>query len=108
MVLNVHKLSISVHPLESVAAVAVVEAPSTGSAVIAKEHETSMVAFGCAGEEIENAIIVKKEILRISQLRTDGIRALNGIATEENGLGESVQVHTLGDRWLTKFSPTMS
>ncbi len=98
VVLDIDKLSFRVHPLESVAAVAVVEAPSAGSAVIAKEHEASVVALRRAGEEIEDAIIVNEEVLGVSVLRTDDIRALNRVATEVDGLRRSAQVDAFEGR----------
>lgn len=86
VVLNVDELALGIDPLESVAAVAVVEAPAYGSAVVAEEHETSVVALWCVAEQVKYRIIVEQEVLGITPLGPDDVGALDGVATEKDGL----------------------
>lgn len=85
VILDVDKLSFLVDPLEGVATVAVIEAPSLGCAMIAEEHETSVIALGSVSEQVEDAIIVEEEVLGVSMLRTNDVWALDGVTAEEYG-----------------------
>jgi hypothetical protein len=58
-VLDVHKLSSSVDPLEGVATVSVLLGETIWSAVVTEEHHTSMIAFWCVGEEVESGVVVR-------------------------------------------------
>jgi hypothetical protein len=86
VILDVHETPLLVHPLECVAAVAVVEAPALRGAVVAEEHEAGVVGFGGVGEEVEKGIVVEKEVGGVACLGADDVGALNGVATEEDGL----------------------
>lgn len=85
MVFDVNKLALCVDPLESVATVAVIETPTLRSAVVAKEHETSVVALRSVAEQVEDTVIVEEEVLGIAILRSDDIGTLNGISAEKDG-----------------------
>jgi hypothetical protein len=86
VVLDVHKLALSIDPLECVASVAVFVAPSLGGAVITEKHEAGMVAFWSVCKQIKERIVVWKEVLGVAGLRSNNIRALNGITAKENRL----------------------
>lgn len=86
MILDVDEFAFSIHPLKSMAAVAVVVPPANGSAVVAEEHQTSVVALRCVCKEVEQRIVVGKEVLGVARLRADNIRSLNRITAKEDGL----------------------
>lgn len=72
VVFDVDELSVGVYPLEGVAAVAVVEASSSGSSVIAEEHEACVISFGSVGEEIEEGVVIE-EVCWVAVLRADDV-----------------------------------
>ena len=86
VVLDVHKLPFCIDPLESVAAIAMVKPPTLRSTVVAEEHETSVVALWCVAEQVKYRIIVEQEVLGITPLGPDDVGALDGVATEKDGL----------------------
>jgi hypothetical protein len=54
--------------------------------VVAEEHQTSVVALRCVCEEVEQRIVVGKEVLGVARLRADNVRSLNRITAKEDGL----------------------
>jgi hypothetical protein len=86
MVLDVHEVAIFVHPLERVASVSVVEAPSLRCSMIAEEHETGVIRLRSVSKEVEEGIVVQQEIPRIAVLRANHIRTLERVTTEEDWL----------------------
>lgn len=72
-----------VHPFESVAAVTVLIDPAIRSAMVRKEHQTSMVALRCVCEQIEGRIVVEQEVLGVASLGTDHVWSLDRVAAEE-------------------------
>jgi len=80
-VLDVHKLALGIHPLESVATVSVLLGETIWSTVVTEEHHTSMVTFGCVGKEIEGGVVVRpEEVVGVAALRADDIGTLDGVA----------------------------
>jgi hypothetical protein len=63
VVLDVDKLALGVDPFECVAAVSVLVAPAFGGTMIAEEHETGMIALRSICEQIEERVIIGKEVL---------------------------------------------
>lgn len=59
MILDVHKLSFLVDPLEGVATIAMVVAPSIWRPVITEEHHACMVGLGCESEKIKKGVVVQ-------------------------------------------------
>lgn len=86
VVLDVDKLSVGVYPFKGVAAIAVVEAPAVGGAMVAEEHEACMIGFGCVGEEVEESVMVQEEVGWVAILRADDVWSLDRITAEEDGL----------------------
>ena len=52
------RLTLLVHPLEGVAAVAVLVDPPIRCAVVGEEHQTCVIALGRATEEVEGGVVV--------------------------------------------------
>jgi hypothetical protein len=65
-------------------------APTLGRSVVTEEHETGMIAFWGVCEQIEQRIVVRKEVLGVARLRTDDVWPLNWVTAEEDGLNLSV------------------
>ena len=118
MVFHVYKLAVLVDPValrqvqisynngrclpsERVAAKSILEPPALRCAMVAEEHESSVVPipsanvkrilsdnlrFSVVCEKIKQGIPVKKEVLRIAILRANYIRSLERVTAEENGL----------------------
>lgn len=84
VVLDVDKFALGVDPLECVAAIAVIESPANGRAVVTEEHQTSVVALRCVRQEIKNGIVVYQEVGRVTSLRADHVGTLDGVTTEED------------------------
>lgn len=78
VILDVDELALLVHPLECVAAVAMFVDPSIRSAVVAKEHKTSMVTFRSARQEVKCGVVVQEEILGVPGLTSDHVGAFKG------------------------------
>ena len=108
VVLDVDKLSVGVNPFEGVAAVAVVEAPAVGSAMVAEEHEACMVGFGGVGEEVEESVVVQEEVGSVAILGADDVWSLDRVTAEEDGLKSQYRVIGKWRESLTKFRPTRS
>jgi hypothetical protein len=68
MILNVDKLPFLVDPLEGMATVPVVVAPSFRGAVITEEHHACMVGFGCKSKKIKKGVIIQQKVLWVSRL----------------------------------------
>lgn len=68
VIFDVDDLALLVYPLESVTSVTVVEASALRRAVVAEEHEASVVAFECVGKEVKQSIGIQQEILGVARL----------------------------------------
>lgn len=86
VILDIDELSICVDPFERVAAVAMVEAPSLGCTVITEEHESGVISLWGVGEQIEESIVVQKEVGWVAILGADDIWSLDRITAEEHRL----------------------
>jgi hypothetical protein len=92
MVLDIDEFALLVDPPESMAAVAVVESPADGCAVIAEKHQAGMVSLRRVSQEVEESILVQQEVLWGSVLGADNIWSLDGIPAEENRKVQSDKV----------------
>jgi hypothetical protein len=54
--------------------------------MIAEEHETGVVALRSVCEQIEERVIIGKEVLGVTGLRANDIWALDWVAAKEDGL----------------------
>jgi hypothetical protein len=54
--------------------------------VVREEHHPCVVCLGSRGEQVEEGIIVKEEVLKVAILRADHIGTLDWIPAEEDGL----------------------
>ena len=90
-------------PFEGMAAVAMIEAPALRRAVVAKEHEASVITFWRITQQVEESIVVEQKVLGIAELRTDDVRSLDWISAEENRL-DSVSIRALGQSMRCDFT----
>jgi hypothetical protein len=86
VVFDVDELTLGIDPLESVAAVSVLVAPTFWGAMIAEEHETGMVTFWGVCEQVEQRIVIREEVLGVAGLRANDIWALDRVAAKEDRL----------------------
>ena len=68
------------------APVTVLVDPAIRSAVVREEHQASVVALRSACEQVEDAVIVKQEVLGVAILGPNYIGPLNRVSAEEDGL----------------------
>ena len=105
VVLHVDETAVLVDPFERVASVVVVEAPALRCTVVTEKREPGVVRLGCVAREVKQGIVIKQEVPRVAILRTNDVRSLDGVSTEEDGLP---RVSSGADRdQFTKFKPTM-
>ena len=81
--------------------------------MVAKEHETDVVALGSASKQIKDAVVVEQEVLGVAVLGSNDVWTLNEVLAKEDRLkvsaqGVSTRRHVDCVDRLTKFRPTMS
>lgn len=86
VVFDIDEPALSVDPLEGVATIAVVKAPSYGSSVVTEEHETSMITLRCACKQVKDTVVVEQEVLGVAVLGSNDVGARNGVSAEKDGL----------------------
>lgn len=92
-------------PLKGVASVTMRSTPAIGGSMVGEEHYPSMLGLWDIGQEVEQRVIVKQEVLRIALLGPDYVGALDRIAIEENGLHEkvSIEFRYLQQKWRKTY-----
>lgn len=85
VILDGDQATVLVHPLKGVASVTMRSTPAIGGSMVGEEHYPSMLGLWDIGQEVEQRVIVKQEVLRIALLGPDYVGALDRIAIEENG-----------------------
>jgi hypothetical protein len=73
-------------------AITVVVSPTGWGTMIAEEHHASMITLRSVSEQVECRIVIEQEVVRSASLRSDDVRTLDGIATEED---REIQTHDI-------------